>query len=153
MILASCPGFLIQLAGQILDNWRTKISTVGFRFAIVLIPLALWMVIRGPTDGIAVAGDNQVGRDIFVQNCALCHVHGVAMAPRIGSKGDWESILPNGRKYLLNSVLRGKGGMPPKGGNASISDVQAEAGLDYMLEVLGNSSSMQARSRQGSHAY
>lgn len=128
-------------------------SSIGFRGIVVLLPLVLWMLSRLPTDGIAVARDNNIGRDIFVQNCALCHVHGVAMAPRIGSRIDWEARLPDGRRSLLNSVLRGKGGMPPKGGNASISDAQAEASLDYMLDVLGKAPALQARTVQGNHVY
>lgn len=31
------------------------------------------------------------------------------------------------------SVLRGKGAMPPKGGNASLSRAEAYLALDYML--------------------
>jgi cytochrome c5 len=91
------------------------------------------MVSRLPMDGIAVAADEVSGREVFLQNCAYCHVTGVAMAPRIGHRGDWTERLASGRSGLLHSVLRGKGGMPPKGGNASISDLQAAAGLDYML--------------------
>jgi cytochrome c5 len=57
----------------------------------------------------------------------------VAQAPRVGSLAEWEVRLATGRPNLLNSVLRGKGGMPPKGGNASISDAQATAALDYIV--------------------
>lgn len=108
----------------------------GIRFLLVLSPLLMWMVSFGPKDGVAVAAGGSTGREVFVQNCALCHVHGVAMAPRIDNQAEWEPRLSIGRQALLNSVLRGKGGMPPKGGNASISDSQAAAGLDYMLEIV-----------------
>lgn len=96
----------------------------------------VWMMTLVPMEGVAVAGDKPSGREVFLQNCALCHVNGVAMAPRIDSRAEWEPRLSLGRQNLLSSVLRGKGGMPPKGGNASISDAQAAAGLDYMLEKL-----------------
>lgn len=102
----------------------------------VLIPLAAWMFFRVPSEGVAVAKNSSTGQDIFLQNCALCHVHGLASAPRAGVRGDWEPRLMQGREQLLKSVLKGKGGMPPKGGNASISDAQAEAALDYMLNGL-----------------
>jgi cytochrome c5 len=124
-------------------------SPIAFRVGVVLIPLAVWMVARGPTDGIAVARDVTSGRDVFVQNCALCHVHGVAMAPRIDSKADWESRLPSGRQSLLNSVLKGKGGMPPKGGNASISDAQAAAGLEYMLDAVAGLKAIDTKVARG----
>lgn len=109
---------------------------VAFRILLVLAPLAVWMVATVPMLGVAVAGDRSVGREVFLQNCALCHVNGVAMAPRMDSRAEWEPRLGAGRQNLLKSVLRGKGGMPPKGGNASISDAQATAGLDYMLEKV-----------------
>lgn len=108
----------------------------------------MWMVSLGPRDGVAAAADGSSGRDVFVQNCALCHVHGVAMAPRMDNLAEWEPRLSLGRQVLLNSVLRGKGGMPPKGGNASISDLQAAAGLDYMLDAVAGHSG-QARIAKG----
>ncbi len=111
-------------------------GSVGIRLLLVLTPLAMWMISLGLADGVAVAADRSTGREVFVQNCALCHVHGVAMAPRVDNQTEWEPRLSLGRQALLNAVLRGKGGMPPKGGNASISDEQAAAGLDYMLEAI-----------------
>lgn len=103
------------------------------RILLVLSPLVVWMVSRIPMDGIAVADDRAIGRDVFLQNCALCHVSGLGMAPRIDNRLEWEHRLSAGRRSLQASVLRGKGGMPPKGGNASISDAQAVAALDYMM--------------------
>ena len=111
-------------------------ASVAIRLLLVLMPLVLWVFSLGPRDGIAVASERLVGRDIFLQNCAACHVNGVAQAPRIGNRAEWEPRLAAGRQSLLSSVLRGKGGMPPKGGNASISDAQAAAGLDYILEAV-----------------
>lgn len=103
------------------------------RILLVLAPLVLWMVSRVPLEGIAVAEDRATGREVFLQNCALCHVSGLGMAPRVDHIQEWESRLSAGRNALQASVLRGKGGMPPKGGNASISDSQAVAALDYMV--------------------
>ena len=80
------------------------------------------------------------GSDVYRQNCAVCHatgVHEVPEAPRLGVHIDWSSRLNTGRTGMLRSVLRGKGAMPPKGGNASLSDEQAEAALDYMLSRVG----------------
>lgn len=119
-------------------------GSVGIRVLLILAPLAVWMISFDFTEGVAVAADRSTGREVFVQNCALCHVHGVAMAPRVDNRAEWEPRLSLGRQVLLNSVLRGKGGMPPKGGNASISDEQAAAGLDYMLVQLTN---LKARAR------
>jgi cytochrome c5 len=120
---------------------------VALRILVVLLPLVLWLFSLMPADGVAVAGDG-VGRKVFLQNCAACHVHGVAQAPRVSSPADWEPRLAQGRQSLVNSVLRGKDGMPPKGGNASISDAEAIAALDYIVgRVLEVENEMQAAAR------
>lgn len=85
------------------------------------------------------AGLADEGSDIYRQVCAVCHavgVPGVPNAPRLGSQTDWSSRLASGRPEMLHSVLNGKGAMPPKGGNASLSDAQAKAALDYMLSKI-----------------
>lgn len=79
------------------------------------------------------------GGDIYRQTCAVCHavgVPGVPGVPKLGSRMDWGDRLVTGRMELLHSVLKGKGAMPPKGGNASLSDAQAGAALDYMLSKI-----------------
>jgi cytochrome c5 len=122
----------------------------AFRILLVLSPLILWIFSYGPRDGIAVASEKSSGRDIFLQNCAACHVNGVAQAPRVSSRAEWEPRLATGRQSLLTSVLRGKGGMPPKGGNASISDAQATAALDYIVgRVLELEHEAEAAKRSG----
>jgi cytochrome c5 len=125
-------------------------ASAAIRLLLVLTPLVLWVFSLGPPDGIAVASERLVGRDIFLQNCAACHVNGVAQAPRIGNRAEWEPRLAAGRQSLLSSVLRGKGGMPPKGGNASISDAQATAALDYIVgRVLELEHEVEAAKRPG----
>ncbi len=79
------------------------------------------------------------GGDTYRQTCAICHavgVKGVPGVPKLGARADWSSRLATGRAEMLHSVLKGKGVMPPKGGNASLSDTQAAAALDYMLSKV-----------------
>ena len=90
--------------------------------------------------GCSAAGLADEGIDTYRQTCAICHavgVLGVPGVPKLGTRADWEGRLAAGRTGLLRSVLRGKGAMPPKGGNASLTDAQAEAALDYMLLKIG----------------
>jgi cytochrome c5 len=89
--------------------------------------------------GLPVAAPADEGGDIYRQSCAVCHAVGVAGAPgtpRLGVQSDWASRLAGGRPELLRAVLKGKGAMPPKGGDASLSDAQAKAALDYMLSKV-----------------
>lgn len=76
------------------------------------------------------------GRVIYAQTCAQCHANGVAGAPRIGDKTTWLQRIALGRDALLTTVLRGKGAMPAKGGNASLSDVEAKAAMEHMLNQV-----------------
>jgi len=85
------------------------------------------------------AGFADEGSDVYSQTCAMCHsagIPGILGAPKLGAQTDWGSRLASGRPELLHSVLRGKGAMPPKGGNASLSDAQAEEALNYMLSRI-----------------
>lgn len=87
----------------------------------------------------ATAGFADEGSDIYRQTCAICHavgVPGIPGVPKLGAQTDWDNRLAAGRPKLLHSVLKGKGAMPPKGGNASLSDAQAGAALDYMLSKI-----------------
>jgi cytochrome c5 len=73
------------------------------------------------------------GREVYVRSCAMCHSTGAGGAPRPGRDEDWAERAKKGPAELMVSVLRGKGGMPPKGGNASLQRIEAYLALDYML--------------------
>ncbi|MBI5659060.1 MAG: c-type cytochrome [Nitrosomonadales bacterium] len=89
--------------------------------------------------GLPVAALADEGGDVYRQACAVCHAVGVAVAPgtpRLGVQSDWAGRLSGGKPEMLRAVLKGKGAMPPKGGDASLSDAQAGAALDYMLSRI-----------------
>jgi len=73
------------------------------------------------------------GATVYNQNCAMCHVPGLANAPKFGDKAAWAPRLETGRDALLNSALKGKGAMPPKAGNPKLSDEEVAAAMDHML--------------------
>lgn len=75
------------------------------------------------------------GETVYKQNCAMCHASGVAKAPKFGDKDAWEPRIATGRDALLKSVLNGKGVMPPKGGNAKLTDEEAAAAMDHMIKA------------------
>lgn len=81
------------------------------------------------------AGAND-GKAVYTQTCAACHALGLAGAPKLADKAAWAPRVGAGKDALMVSVLRGKGGMPPKGGNASISDVDARAAVEYILSQV-----------------
>lgn len=73
------------------------------------------------------------GQQIYRQACAFCHDKGVAGAPKIGDVAAWNPRLAQGRDVLYVAALRGKGAMPAKGGNPSLSDADVIAAVDYLV--------------------
>lgn len=80
----------------------------------------------------AAGGDSAKGKSIYDSACAACHVAGVAGAPKSGDKAAWAPRLKTGKDALYASVIKGKGAMPPKGGNASLTEADIKAAVDYL---------------------
>jgi cytochrome c5 len=72
------------------------------------------------------------GEALYKQACAACHVAGVANAPKLGDKGAWAPRIAQGVPSLVQSVVKGKGAMPPKGGS-SASEGEIKAAVEYMV--------------------
>jgi cytochrome c5 len=72
------------------------------------------------------------GKGIFEKACAACHMTGAAGAPKAGDKAAWSPRLAAGKDTLYASAINGKGAMPAKGGNASLSDADVKAAVDYL---------------------
>ena len=73
------------------------------------------------------------GKKVFDSTCTACHATGVAGAPKVGDKAQWGPRIAQGMDTLVQSALKGKGAMPPKGGNASLSDADVRAAIEYMV--------------------
>ena len=82
---------------------------------------------------VKVADAGNSGKATFDSACTACHTAGVAGAPKFGDKAAWAPRLAQGKPALYNTALHGKGAMPAKGGNASLSDDAVKAAVDYML--------------------
>lgn len=80
------------------------------------------------------------GKAVFQKTCFACHGMGVAGAPKAGDKAAWAPHVAKGKPTLYNHAIHGftgkKGVMPAKGGNASLSDTQVKAAVDYMLSLV-----------------
>ena len=75
------------------------------------------------------------GEALYKQACAVCHVAGVAGAPKFADKAAWAPRLALGVDGLTASVIKGKGAMPPKGGSAA-SDADIKSAVTYMLAAV-----------------
>jgi cytochrome c5 len=73
------------------------------------------------------------GKKIYEGTCIACHGTGAAGAPKFGDKAAWAPRIATGMDTLLNVALHGKGAMPPKGGNAALSEADMRAAIEYMV--------------------
>lgn len=99
----------------------TKTTTGGLAFAL--------FVAIGPA---AAKG----GEEVYNTTCAACHATGVASAPRYGNKADWAPRAKLGKEALAASVIKGKGAMPPKGGDPKLSESDVKNAVDHMLKAV-----------------
>lgn len=76
------------------------------------------------------------GKQVYGSACVACHGTGVANAPKFGDKSAWAPRLARGEKELYATALKGKGPMPPKGGNLTLSDADVRAAVDYMVAAV-----------------
>lgn len=73
------------------------------------------------------------GKEVYEATCAACHATGAAGAPKLGDKAAWAARVSTGAAAMQASALKGKGVMPPKGGNAGLSDADVIAAVEYMV--------------------
>jgi cytochrome c5 len=76
------------------------------------------------------------GKKIYDTTCVACHAAGVAGAPKAGDKAAWAARLNTGMNALYANALKGKGAMPPKGGNAALGEAELRAAVDYLVGLV-----------------
>lgn len=102
---------------------KMTLKTLALAAAVLALPLAT-----------AHAG---TGEDVYHKTCKMCHAKGMANAPKLGDAAAWKDRIAQGKDTLYTHALkgfRGKGMMPPKGGNSKLSDDEVKAAVDYMVE-------------------
>lgn len=118
------------LANQAGANWKEPEALAAAPAAAAVTPVAAAPAVAAPAAGSG--GDAAKGKSVYEANCVACHAAGVAGAPKAGDKVAWAPRLKTGKDALYASVLKGKGAMPPKGGNTSLSDADVKTAVDYL---------------------
>ena len=84
---------------------------------------------------------NLTGTEVYAQVCKTCHEAGLAGAPKFGDKAAWGPRIAQGEKTLVQHAIagfQGKAGvMPPKGGNADLSDDEVHRAVVHMANQVG----------------
>lgn len=75
------------------------------------------------------------GAEVVERVCAACHTSGVLGAPKIGDNATWSQRLSEkGLETLVKHSIEGLNSMPPRGGDASLSDDEVHKAVEHLLE-------------------
>jgi len=89
----------------------------------------------GPPKG-TLAGDA-----VYGQVCKTCHEAGLAGAPKMGDKGAWGPRIAQGQSTVTQHAVAGfqgkTGVMPPKGGNADLTENEVARAVVFMANQAG----------------
>jgi len=74
---------------------------------------------------------------IYMRDCAQCHLPGIAGAPKVGDKAEWTRRIRAGKAMVYRNALEGipNTAMGAKGGHKDLSDDQIRAIVDYMVNA------------------
>ena len=89
--------------------------------------------VAAPVAAAAPTSNSAEGKKVYDSACFACHATGVAGSPKLGDQALWAPRIAQGMDVLYNTSLKGKGAMPPKGGNMSLEDSAVKAAVDYMV--------------------
>ncbi|MEQ1879381.1 MAG: c-type cytochrome [Burkholderiales bacterium] len=79
------------------------------------------------------------GEEVYNSACVACHGPGVLGAPKFGDAGVWKTRLAQGKKTLVSNAIKGLRQMPPRGGNAALTDSEVERAVIFMGNKSGGS--------------
>src|SRR5690349_19965121 len=84
-------------------------------------------------------GEVRAGDQTVHDVCSMCHASGLMGAPRIGDSSAWRGRLDRAGSVdrLAASAAKGRGEMPPRGGEPVLSREDLKAAIEYMLDRSG----------------
>ena len=116
---------------------KTSAGNLGVRGCLVLALYAVATPAAAQQGGRAATGEK-----VFLSSCKACHETGLPQndAPQLSERGEWKDRYGKGLADLYKSAIDGFSGyyaMPPRGGNAALSDDEVKTAVDYMLQRAG----------------
>ena len=96
------------------------------------------VIVAPATAAVEAVPAGRSGEEVYNQACSVCHVAGVAGAPKFGDAAAWGGRISKGMETLVKNATAGfqgtSGYMPPKGGRMDMSDAEVAAAVAYMVE-------------------
>lgn len=84
------------------------------------------------------------GEQVVRVQCAQCHEAGINGAPAIGDRLAWVPRAKQGFEVLVRSAINGHGGMPPRGGEADLTDAEIASAIAFMLNPVSSATTASA---------
>jgi cytochrome c5 len=112
----------------------TNPSTVHVTVALVAF---VWCFVTGMTRTAAAQSTERSGKQVVDALCVSCHGPGAGGAPKIGDRKAWANRAAKGLSGLSSSALAGIRQMPAHGGNMTLTDVEVERAIAYMVNQSG----------------
>ncbi len=82
---------------------------------------------------------NLTGEQVYGQVCKTCHEGGIAGAHKLGDKAAWGKVIAQGEKLTVQHAIAGIRAMPPRGGNADLTDAEVQRAVAFMVNKAGAS--------------
>jgi cytochrome c5 len=79
------------------------------------------------------------GEAVYTAVCSACHASGAAGSPKFGDTDAWSARIGQGYSTLVANATTGIRGMPAKGGNPDLDDVEIARAVVYMANKAGAS--------------
>jgi len=79
----------------------------------------------------------KAGAEVYTAACAACHTAGAAGSPKFGDAGAWSKRLAQGYDTLVSHAVKGIRGMPAKGGNPDLDDIEVARAVVHMANAAG----------------
>ncbi len=78
-------------------------------------------------------GQPRSAEAVYNTICKACHEAGVAGAPKTGDKAAWAPRIATGMATLVKVATEGKNAMPPRGGDATLTDAELKAAVEFLV--------------------
>jgi cytochrome c5 len=133
----SIPLFVITLAVALFFNGKKYDELVSSRLS-----SSIGVCLEGQSCGqatamnVVTAAGSRSAESIYTTGCAACHDGGIAGAPMIGNKSQWEARQAKGYEMLVNNAYNGINGMPAKGLCVDCTKEEIDIAVQYMLDSI-----------------
>jgi cytochrome c5 len=143
LIAAVVAGFIVPIIGIVLlVQYVSNADKVGDG-SNALTPQAISARIKPVADeGFTFKDVNAIkvlqgGEAVYKAACMACHAAGVAGSPKIGDTAAWSARIAQGYDTLVSHAVNGIRGMPAKGGNPDLDNIEVARAVAYMANQAG----------------